>query len=287
MLSSRLMLLAALAAVLLLVAQCGGEPASADYVARVGDQYLTQAELRGALRYVPPGRDTADARQQVVGQWVRGALLYQEAERRGLRADSAVQQRLRESERSVLISALIGQMRAQAGPPTTAEMQGYFAQHREQLRLREPFVRLRYLTTDRLAAAQEARRALLEAVEEDDAAARWPRLVRRFASDTATARRLSESYYPQQQLFTAVPAARTVLEGLRPGRAAPVFEAGGRFYVLQLVDRLPAGTMPEPAWVEGEVRRRLLIQRRKQIITRQVQRLRNEATARGELMVSY
>ncbi len=277
----RLTLLAVLAAVLLL-ARCGSEPASADYVARVGDQYLTQAEVSRALEYVPPGRDSTEARAQVIEQWVRGALLYAEAERRTLRADSAVRHQLRQSERSVLVSAVVDRLRSRVPPPTPAEMEAYFEQNREQLRLREPFVRVRYLATDSAAAATAARAALVNAARAGTADSVWASIAHRHGAEAAL---LGESYYPEQRLLSALPAAQTLLENLPPGTVAPAFEARGRHHVLQLVDRLPAGTPPELAWVEGEVRRRLLMQRRKQMIERQVQRLRNEAASRGTLEI--
>jgi hypothetical protein len=57
------------------------------------------------------------------------------------------------------------------------------------------------------------------------------------------------------------------------------------FHVVQLVERIPARTIPEPAWIEDELVRRLVIQGRKQLYARQVQRLRNEALAREDLEI--
>jgi hypothetical protein len=57
------------------------------------------------------------------------------------------------------------------------------------------------------------------------------------------------------------------------------------YHVLHLVDRADAGTIPERAWVEAEIRRRLRLRGRKQMYAREVERLRNEARARGTLDV--
>lgn len=262
---------------------CGEDEPAPEYVVRVGDELLTTDELNEALRYIPTGGDTSEARQQVIEQWVRNALLYQEAERLGLQRDSVVRQQMREAERSVLISALIERLREEVQAPTAIEMATYFDQNRESLRLREPFVRVRYLASDTAEAAAAARQALLDGVRAGTADSLWAGIARQYASDVDEALQFADTYFPERQVREMLPTTAGVLGRLEPGNVAPITQAGDRYYLIQLVDRLPAGTLPEMEWVEDEVRRRLLMQRRKQTIQRQVQRLRNEASARDAL----
>jgi hypothetical protein len=65
----------------------------------------------------------------------------------------------------------------------------------------------------------------------------------------------------------------------------PVIETDGLAHLLQLVDRVPAGAIPELAWIEDQVRRQLTIDARKQMYERQVQRLRTEALSRDALVI--
>ncbi len=53
------------------------------------------------------------------------------------------------------------------------------------------------------------------------------------------------------------------------------------------MDRLEIGTLPELNMIESMIRSRVQIEGRKQMLARQVQRLRNEAIAREELEVKY
>lgn len=270
----------------LTAAGCTPEPTPPDYVARVGSQYLTQPELGSLLAALPVGEDTTDARQQIIEQWVTRTLLYQEALRRGLREDPDVQRLLVENERSVIVSALVGALFEESNvTPSDEDIRAYFNANKEQLRLLEPFVRVRHLATARSSAAQEARRRLqqLNRAEEPDSA--WAGLVRNYAADPPADLGLSDNYVAERHLFQAMPALRSALLALRPSEIAPVIEVDSLYHVLQLVERKPAGTLPELPWIEEEIVRRLVIRNRKQMYARQVQRLRTEAQAQEALEI--
>lgn len=264
---------------------CDDKETHPDFVARVGDRYLLREDVKQALASMPAQRDTAEARQQIIEQWVTNELLYQEAQRRGLRDEEEVQEQLEDSERSVLVNSLLSRIYdEQDVQPSGTEMQAYFEQHKEQLRLREDFVRVRYLQTDTQAEAEAARIAIQEAaVSQRDSV--WADAIDRLAVDAAVATAMSANYYPESRIFAAKPMLREALSGLLVGEETTVMEADSTFHVLQLADRVQAQTIPEPAWIEDELARRLIIQGRKQLYARQVQRLRNEALAREDLEI--
>ena len=274
-----------LASVLLISVGCDEEEAPPRYVARVGDQSLLEDELQEALAKLPVRQDSTDARGQIIEQWVTSAVLHQEAVRRGLQEDPEVQRMLRESERSVLVNALVARMYDEHDvTPSPAEMQSYFERHREQLRLRESFVRVRALGTQTRAAAEEARRLLQQApLAERDSV--FAEISDRLASDAAAAKQTARNHHPESRLFAGDPELQEALRQLQNGQTAPVVESDSTFHVVQLAERVPSGTIPEPEWIEDELARRLVIQGRKQLYARQVQRLRNEALAREDLEI--
>lgn len=264
---------------------CEEEVPAPDFVARVGDRYLLRAELDRALRSIPVPQDSMEARQQIIEQWVTNELMYQEALRRGLRQDDEVQRLLAESERAVLVNALLADLYEEnAVAPSTSEKQAYFESHKEQLRLRESFARVRYLKAANRMNAEAARRMLQQAspAERDSM---WSIAINRYAADENLAAEISASYYPESRIFIDRPVLRESLASLLGGQLAPVIEADSAFHVLQLVERVPARTIPELSWIEEELVRRLVIQGRKQLYARQVQRLRNEALAREDLEI--
>lgn len=266
---------------LVLVAGCRDEAPPPDYVARVGPSYLTAAELESTMVALNVRPDSAEARRQLVEQWSTTELLVQEARRRNLQNDPEVRRQLRESERALLVDALVRELQAEEDTePTAGDLQAYFERHKEQLRLREPYVRIRYLPV----ASEDSARAAAEELRRLDASSTadstWEVLVDRYSADPDGSRQLSDHFFPERRLFTGDAQLRSALGALRAGATSPVIAHQGTYHLLQLVERAPAGTIPDPSWIRDELRQRLAIQTRKQLYARQVQRLRNEARAR-------
>lgn len=265
-----------------LVAGCESEDPPPSYVARVGTQYLTQDDLDRMLAGMGPSHDTSAARQQVIEQWVTRTLLYREAQRLNLQSVEEVQRRLERQRRSILIAALKNRLYEEADlSPSEEEVQTYFQRHKDQLSLREPYVSVRYLSTDRRAAAETVREALRTLPIESDSA--WNHLVREYAADTARAHHVSRHYLPERRLGKQLPALREELGALKEGDTAPLINANGRYHVLRLDRRIPEGTPPKLRWLEHEIRHRLRIRARKQMYAHEVQRLRSKAQADGAL----
>ncbi|PSQ54846.1 MAG: hypothetical protein BRD28_01340 [Bacteroidetes bacterium QH_10_64_37] len=268
--------------VLALGTGCQSNDPPSSYVARVGSHYLTQDDLSRMLADMGPARDSAAARQQVIDQWVTRTLLYREAERLNLQSVDSVQQQLERQRRSVLVSALKTRLyRETDRTPSSSEVRTYFERHKEQLSLREPYVRVRYLSTARRAAAQTARQTLRTLPPQSDST--WRGLVRTHAADTTQAYRLSQRFLPVSRLTRQLPFLEEVLGRLEEGDAAPVLDANGRYHVLRLDRRLPEGADPKLKWIEPEIRRRLRIRARKQMYAHEVQRLRSQAQADGAI----
>lgn len=265
---------------------CGDPPPpTGDYVARVGTSVLTEDDLSSALAALPAGVDSMTARSQFVEQWVTAELMAREAEERGLREEPEIQRQLAENERAVLAAALLGALYDETGDNVgRADLEGYFERNRERLRLREPYVRVRFLETDTREKAEAARTAIQEAMLNARQDSLWEVAARAYAADTALSLDLARSYVPESQLLGSERApVWQSLGQLGPGQVGPVLEQGERFYVIQLLDRAVAGSEPRLAWIEDDLRRQVAIQSRKQMLARHVQRLRTEAEARDEL----
>ncbi len=265
---------------------CGEPTPPEEYAARVGDAYLTESEVRQAITGSHPATDSTTARQQYIEQWVTNELLYREAERHDLANEPAVQQKLRAQERSVLINELTSRLfENMSAAPSPAQIATYYERNKEQLRLREPFARIRYLATTNINTARSVHEELVDLDDSASADSLWDVFIERYAADPAEARELAAHHYPVSNLFPRHPAVREALNELVPGETAPVVRSRGLAHVVQLVDRVAAGTVPELNWVEDTIRRRLQIRARKQMYEREVQRLRNEARADDQIEI--
>jgi hypothetical protein len=262
---------------MLVLSGCGDQEPSVLYVARVGDALLTQEDISRLLENRSPLLDSTDAVSQIVEQWVTNQLLFQEARDRGLRGDPEVQRLLADNERSVMIDALVSRMldEEMGDGPEEAAIQTYYEQHRDQLALREPFVRVVHLVFADADSALAARRTLLSGSPGDPNA----------LSGLSDRQLDLESFYPQRQLFAAIPGLGEAVGALRTGQVTPVLEHDRAFHLVQLTERLEEGTVPALDMIRDEISHRVTIQMRKQLYARQVQRLRTRAMAREELVI--
>ena len=256
------------------------------FVARVHDAYLMEAELDAALDNLPSLMDTTEARRQIIDQWIAGQLLYQEALRRDISNQESVRERLQQGERAVLIDALITLLYEESEEePPPSQIRTYFEVNRERMRLREPFVRIRYLYGVSRDSVQTARELLGRAsVSEADSI--FAQLIDRFSDEKDLSRSLAANYVPESRVFMNQWVLRATFNRLGLGMISSVFEADGNWHLLQLADLAPAGSLPELAWVQDQVRQQLTVDSRKQMYERQVQRLRMEALSKEALVVN-
>ena len=270
----------------LAVAACGSDPASGtgDVVARLGDARLTEGDLAEALGDVPAGLDSATAREQVVEQWLQRELLVQEARRRGLDDDPAVRRLLAESERATLEAAALDAALAESpSQPTEAELEAYYQANRDGLALREPYVRLRHLRVADPSRAAQARAALSRALGSPYPDSLFALVAREFADDPDGAAALAGEYVSQSRLLSLDQALGERVAALPAGGTVAVVPVGRTFHVVQVVDRVPAGTVPPFRLLRDELAERLAVQRRRAAQARLLQQLRSQALARGDL----
>lgn len=254
----------------------------------MGDAYLTleDAQQRGAL--TSDASDSTHTLEQVVEQWVTYELLRQEADRLDLKSDPAIQRRIEENERSILIDALMRRLYEEESiVQSVDDKRAYFERNKELLKLREPYVRVRYLEISDQGQAEAARGLMLQIRSNaEQADSLWSLAINTFATDQQGSRDLSQTYLPERQLFWDRPAVRSALTRLRDTQVSSILELDSTYHIVQLIERKPIGTVPEYSWIENEITERVGIQARKQLFARQVQRLRNEALSREDLDIS-
>ena len=269
------------------LAACGSEgddrTSESAYVARVGDAVFTEADLADALSGLSPGVDSALAREQVVGQWVRSELLVQEARALKLDEEPRVQKLLRDNERATLEAATLDRLfETNPAEPTREELEAYYEANQANLALREPYVRLRHVRTGVRDRAEAARAALDQAARSPHADSLFTIIAREFGDDPEGAIALAAEYTPESRLLALDEALGLRVIALRPERTA-LIESNDGYHVVQVVDRVGSGELPTLEMVAPELRERLAIQRRRDQEAQFIQALRSKAQARNRL----
>jgi len=272
---------------LLLLPACKGNPTDEEYLARVGERTLTAQDIKPSLDATAYQQDSSEALQQIVEGWVKDELIAQEAIRRGLRNDAEVQKLLEETERQVLVSAFINKLIQDNLPlPSDEEIEAYYAQNLEQLALRDDYLRIRYIGTNSMENANQVRLTLRDATVEGTVEVIWPDLVEEYAQDQEASLLLAKQFHPKSVLFTSA-QLNAIVSNLDVNQISAIYQEGDMYHVIQMADTRQAGTIPELELIRDEIKERLTIDTRKQLIARQVQRLRTEALAQEDLEIRY
>lgn len=284
--STSLLLLVVAVSTAVIVSACGKDAPTGDYVARVGERTLTSEDLARSLADRPTVMDSTEAATQIVERWVTNELLFQEALDRGLQNEAETRRLLAENERSVLISALVNRVyEEEMTEPDETSIRSYYESNRDQLTLREPYVRVRVLivrTELDAGLASDSLEVLPTGAAGDSA---FTALADDLSLRTDDSRTISGSYYPANRLFSWIPGMASALAAADDGDVLPPLFADGAWYVVQLVERVPVGTLPEIDMIREEIAERVRIEERKQLFARHVQRLRTQALARDRLDV--
>ena len=208
----------------------------------------------------------------------------QEARAQGLDQDPAVQRRLADSERATLEAAALESFFA-ANPtePDDDALQAYYETNRADLALREPYVRLRHLRVVGARRAEEARAAMQQALGSPYPDSLFVLVAREYADDPDGAVALSNEYVAEGRLGALDEALGERVAALPAGAQVAVVPGGRVFHVVQVVDRVPAGTVPPLSLVRDELAERLAIQARRDLEARFLGQLRSQAQAGGRL----
>lgn len=224
--------------VLLTLAACTPTPVPSDAIARVGDVTISGAAFEDYLDRnlgEEAGELSAPVRSRLLDQFLEEELLLRLADERGLVLEGG--------SRRMAVDRLLRSV--EPAGPGPEEVAAYYADHREGFR-RPERVRLRQILLEDRGAATDVRRELEEGAD-------FGAVARRASREPSAERGGSQGELTRADL---PPSLAEVIFALEPGEISGVVEADYGFHVFQVLERLPAETLPPDA-VEDEIRRRL------------------------------
>lgn len=258
----------AIVAVTLVAAGCGKSPESPSVVARVGDVELTVDDLPGLIDTTTPGWRSQIPR--VVSSWVTTELLAQEARRTGVEDDPAYVAGWNEAQRQLLANRYLA-VHVYGDTVSLPEeaMRSYFQAHAGEFFLREDVVKLNMVAFQtREQASAFAAQAVGRATWGDYLAERMHDPL--FTSGIVTSRQnmvtTKRSTYPPEvwKVATTLPLNEV---------SFPVRSPAG-YYVVQPLAVYRQGSPAEFDLVRDEVRSRLLVEYRREQVSKRLGTLR-------------
>ncbi len=228
---------------------CTQKSGTGDYVARVGSSQLTEKEMQLAEGKQPLSR-------QYVSEWVTTELLYQEALRKGFAESEVVRQQLEDARKQFVINAFLEKtLYGDSAAVSDEELQAEFEKNAEGYKLREDVAQLSFAIFSERDAATAFRSRILRGGPWDEAVA-----------DKATAAQLirvaTRAYFTQSALYPEElwKIART----LSKESLSFVVKTNVGYCVALVHSTKRQGETPEFGYVRGELRERVLMERRRQ-----------------------
>lgn len=254
----------------ILTAGCEQQDSKKEYLARVGDAYLTHDAMETLVDSTTRASETLT--REYVRRWVNDELLYQEARRQGLENTELFRQRLAEARRQLAVEALLQkEVYGTAASIPEDTLRAYFQLHHAEFPLQHDVVRINLAVFNARDKANAFRAKILSGMT-------WQAALRLTLDDSATSRALlthtEQQYFNQQTLVP--PELWRVAISLLPHEISFPVRSEETYVVIQLLTSLTRGEIAPFDMVQDEIRQRLLIEQRRQHYANLLARLQSQ-----------
>ncbi|MCY4545733.1 MAG: peptidylprolyl isomerase [Gemmatimonadetes bacterium] len=251
-------------------------------VARVNQSTLTVDQLEAELDDAALPAATLQMRRDWVSVWIRTELLYQEALRRDFDGDGKTLRELDRMRRDHLANVVLEHVITDSSMVVTdEEVAGYFEANRKEFVYHEPELRLSVIVLPDEATARQVRGLLSRRSSTFEELAR----TRSIHASSADGGDLG---FLKRADITDI-SVQEIVFSLSVGQVSrPVLSESGSF-IFRVAERRAAGTVPPLDEVRGEIVNRMLQDRRRELVRRFVDALRQSSDVEifnGNLMRS-
>ena len=259
--------------VALLFTQCRLFSSSEDpdtVVARVNQSTLTADELEAELEAASLSGATLQMRKDWVSDWIRTELLYQEALRMAFDSEEETARELNRMRRDHLANVILEHIVADSSLVVTDEdVADYFEAHRQEFITHEPELRLSVIVLPDETTARQVRSQLARG------RGTFEELARTRSIHTSSVNGGDMGFLKRADISDV--SVQEIVFSLNTGQVSrPVLSESGSF-IFRVVDRREAGSLPTLDEVRGEIVNRVLRDRRRELVRRFVDALRQSA----------
>ncbi len=226
-------------------------PPEGDVAAQVADVKLTETDIDSRLPPQLSGENAPQDRRRIVDRWVEEELLYQEALNRKLDQDPAVSGRISRAVRGLVIAELLEQVFREDSEVSDEEIQVYYEAQPEEFIRDQAEVRVRHILVKTKSDLDRVRKRLRNGELFDQVA-------REESVDVSAASGGDLGYFTKDRVDTAFWEA---CQKSKLGRQIRTVTSLGR-HIIEVLDRREAGVAKELEEVWGEIRQRILTERR-------------------------
>ncbi|MFA6457121.1 MAG: peptidyl-prolyl cis-trans isomerase [Bacteroidota bacterium] len=254
---------------LIAAAGCTQTEENGSVVARVNDKVLTMESIR---KHIDPSQQLTQSEiQQYANRWVINELLFQEAQQRGYDGSEQIKEKMEEALKQLTIADLLEkEVYSMAdGSIQQSEIATYFQEHGAEFTLQENIIRLSMVVFRDLEPANQFRTAALGVDG-------WHKSLERFGDDMSKGvlSATDSSFYPQSSLYPPELWKVATAMGIQEV-SFPVKTSVG-YVVIRSLGQFKSGTSSPLAYVEQQIRSRLIMERRQLRYQQYLQSLRSK-----------
>jgi hypothetical protein len=254
---------------LVLAIGCQQKSSTNAALARLDNRTLTAEDIH--VRFDSSQGMTEAQLQQYVQRWLKDELLYREAVARGFGNSQAINDRLEDARRQLVINEFLDKTvyNDKSASSTPEEVQNYYDTHKNEFVLRNDVALLSYIVFSDRDAANKFRNTVLRGTSWYDALHQWLSDPRQ---NTKILTKGDSLYHTQASLLPADLWRVASSANLREP-SFPISTTEG-YYVLIVWQYGKQGQPADIRLVDGEIRSRLAIERRSHLYDSLVENLR-------------
>lgn len=244
---------------LLYISGCQKHEVPENYVARVGDSYLTTKDIEEYLNQV---KDTSDLQYKLfLKKWIENEVLFLEAEGKDVDKSKKITKQLEDIKKQLTISEYLEtEIYSKNVNVNDEEIDNYYSAHKDEFVLSEDAVKINIVTFIDRKAANDFRAEILRS---DD----WNGTLNKFLSDSIENKLIgsvtSNQLYTQLTLYPA--GLWKIANNLQNNEVSFPVKIDNLFYIVQLIAKYPKDSIAPINLVKDEIKNRLIIDKRKKI----------------------
>jgi len=242
----------------IILSSCKKHEIPKSYVVRVGNSILTKEEIQ---KYFNKILDTSDYQfKSFLQNWIETDLFYQEALSKGFDKSESIKKQLLDVEKQLIIQAYLDQViYGDSIEISEDEIRSYYNIHSNEFVLRDDLIRLNIATFNNRVSANEFRNNLLKGKS-------WSDSINTDLISIITNQLFTKlTLFPSELWKVAFSLSKDLI-------SLPI-KIGDSFYVIQLINKYPKGTVPELKIVQDEIKMRVIIEKRREKRKRLVEEL--------------
>ncbi len=247
---------------MLSLAACSEKEKTDKYVAKVNDSYLTEEQIKAALsNEIYSGK----TREDFINEWIQREVLYQQAVKEGILKDDLFKSLMENSEKELAATLFMNKMiDKEKYEPAEDEIKEYYEKHKDEFKLKDYAYRVNILYFSDFDKAVKFRNSAVES--------NWKNSSNMMKNDPSVYSNEEGAFMYRYQVEPQ--SLLRTLANLNNDEISVVLELGKSNYaVVQLLQEFEKDSLPPYELTKGEIKEKLIIIRKKEIIKTQIDKL--------------